>query len=80
MKSKFLKYNADKVELWLFVSMLLVAAMIILGGATRLTNSGLSITEWAPIKGILPPLNNQSWVSEFEKYKLIPEFLVIGLV
>jgi len=75
MKSKFLKYNTDKVELWLFVSMLLVAAMIILGGATRLTNSGLSITEWAPIKGILPPLNNQSWVSEFEKYKLIPEFL-----
>ena len=56
MKSKFLKYNADKVELWLFVSMLLVAAMIILGGATRLTNSGLSITEWAPIKGFCPLL------------------------
>lgn len=65
----------DRVELWLFISMILVVAMIVLGGATRLTNSGLSITEWAPIKGMLPPLNNQAWISEFEKYKLIPEFL-----
>ena len=75
MREKILKPNVDKVELWLFVSMMLVATMIVLGGATRLTNSGLSITEWAPIKGMLPPLNNQAWLIEFEKYKLIPEFL-----
>ena len=54
---------------------LLVIAMIVLGGATRLTNSGLSITEWRPISGALPPLNQSAWLSEFEKYKQIPEFL-----
>jgi len=54
---------------------LLVAAMIVLGGATRLTNSGLSITEWAPIKGALPPLSLEAWQSEFQKYQQIPEFM-----
>jgi len=53
---------------------ILVAAMIVVGGATRLTNSGLSITEWAPIRGALPPLSDAAWIAEFEKYKLIPEF------
>ena len=53
---------------------LLVAVMIVVGGATRLTNSGLSITEWAPISGALPPLSEAQWLSEFEKYKQIPEF------
>jgi len=62
------------VETWLLVMILLVVAIIIVGGATRLTNSGLSITEWAPIRGILPPLSNEAWLAEFEKYKLIPEF------
>jgi len=52
----------------------LVAAIIVVGGATRLTNSGLSITEWAPIRGILPPLSEAAWLVEFEKYKQIPEF------
>lgn len=62
------------VAIWLFIMILLVAAMIVIGGATRLTNSGLSITEWAPIKGALPPLSEAKWVAEFEKYKRIPEF------
>lgn len=53
---------------------LLVAVMIVLGGATRLTNSGLSITEWRPITGALPPLTHAQWAAEFEKYKQIPEF------
>jgi len=52
----------------------LVAAIVVVGGATRLTNSGLSITEWAPIRGMLPPLSSEAWLSEFEKYKRIPEF------
>lgn len=62
------------VTLWLFIMMGLVALMIVIGGATRLTNSGLSITEWAPIRGALPPLSDAAWLSEFEKYKQIPEF------
>jgi len=62
------------VEYWLLFMIVLVAAMIVVGGATRLTNSGLSITEWAPIRGALPPLSTEAWVAEFEKYKLIPEF------
>ncbi len=62
------------VTLWLLSMMGLVALMIVIGGATRLTNSGLSITEWAPIRGALPPLSDAAWLSEFEKYKQIPEF------
>jgi len=54
--------------------MVLVALIIVIGGATRLTNSGLSITEWAPIRGALPPFTHEAWLAEFEKYKLIPEF------
>jgi len=62
------------VETWLLFMMFLVVAIIVVGGATRLTNSGLSITEWAPIRGMLPPLSEESWLAEFEKYKRIPEF------
>ncbi|MEP3653364.1 MAG: COX15/CtaA family protein [Litorimonas sp.] len=62
------------IEAWLIFMIVLVAAMIVVGGATRLTNSGLSITEWAPIRGALPPLSTEAWMAEFEKYKLIPEF------
>lgn len=59
---------------WLLALAVLVAAMILLGGATRLTDSGLSITEWAPIRGILPPLSEAAWEGEFAKYREIPEF------
>lgn len=59
---------------WLLATLIAVMAMIVLGGATRLTNSGLSITEWKPISGALPPLSHEAWLSEFEKYKQIPEF------
>ena len=54
---------------WLTVSLFLVLLMVIIGGLTRLTNSGLSITEWELFKGILPPLNNSSWNAYFELYK-----------
>lgn len=66
--------TAKFLSFWLFVMMVLVMAMIVLGGATRLTNSGLSITEWKPITGALPPLSQAAWLAEFEKYKQIPEF------
>lgn len=59
---------------WLSVVTLLVFAMIVLGGVTRLTNSGLSMTEWKPITGWLPPLSHEAWVAEFERYKTFPEY------
>lgn len=62
------------MALWLFVMCALVAAMVIVGGATRLTDSGLSITEWKPVTGAVPPLSDAAWLSEFEKYKTIPEY------
>ncbi len=66
------------VRLWLYVICLLVFAMVMVGGATRLTDSGLSITEWKLFLGIFPPLSHAQWVSEFEKYKLIPEYSQIN--
>lgn len=63
---------------WLFVSLILVLFIIIIGGLTRLTNSGLSITEWELIKGILPPLNKDEWETYFESYKMIPQYKLIN--
>lgn len=62
------------MAVWLFIMCGLVAAMVIVGGATRLTDSGLSITEWRPVTGAIPPLSEQHWLEEFEKYKQIPEY------
>lgn len=62
------------IRLWLIVMFVLVAAMIALGGATRLTGSGLSITEWKPVTGAIPPMDAAGWQAEFDKYKLIPQF------
>ena len=75
MSRMSLKTQHRSIAIWLFVMILLVAAIIVIGGTTRLTNSGLSITEWAPIRGVLPPLSDSQWVAEFEKYKKIPEFM-----
>ncbi len=62
------------IAVWLIVMCGLVAAMVIVGGATRLTDSGLSITEWRPVTGAIPPLSEAAWLAEFEKYKQIPEY------
>ena len=70
--------NRKMVRYWLYLIATMVAAMVIVGGATRLTDSGLSITEWKPLLGIFPPLSNADWLSEFEKYKLIPEYSQIN--
>ena len=67
-------YPSRALPLWLGFMCALVTAMIVVGGATRLTNSGLSITEWKPITGAIPPLSLGEWALEFEKYKQIPEF------
>ncbi|WP_409647403.1 COX15/CtaA family protein [Sphingorhabdus sp.] len=63
---------------WLMFVAGLVFVMVVVGGITRLTESGLSITEWKPITGTLPPLNEASWAAEFEKYKQIPEYTEIN--
>ncbi|TFK29220.1 electron transfer protein 1 [Coprinopsis marcescibilis] len=63
---------------WLLFSSTLVFAVIVVGGVTRLTESGLSITEWRPITGILPPLNHDEWMTEFNKYKATPEFKLMN--
>jgi cytochrome c oxidase assembly protein subunit 15 len=59
---------------WLMVVALLVAAMVTLGGLTRLTGSGLSITQWQPVTGIIPPMSNRAWQMDFEKYRQIPQY------
>jgi heme a synthase len=66
------------VEAWLWFSAALVFVMIVVGGATRLTDSGLSITEWKPILGAIPPLNDGDWQAAFEKYKQIPEYAIVN--
>ncbi|KAH7931369.1 COX15-CtaA-domain-containing protein [Leucogyrophana mollusca] len=63
---------------WLLFSSALVFAVIVVGGVTRLTESGLSITEWKPITGIMPPLSSEDWNIEFEKYKATPEFKLLN--
>jgi len=62
------------VRFWLYAVAALVLAMVLVGGATRLTESGLSITEWRPVMGTLPPLNEAQWQNEFEKYQAIPQY------
>jgi cytochrome c oxidase assembly protein subunit 15 len=71
------KSQADRmrpVRRWLYVIAALVALMVALGGTTRLTDSGLSITEWKPVTGIVPPVADADWRAEFEKYKSIPQY------
>lgn len=62
------------VRIWLWIVAAMVFVMVIVGGATRLTESGLSITEWKPVTGAIPPLSAEAWQSEFEKYKQIPQY------
>jgi heme a synthase len=63
---------------WLLGVAMLVFAMVVVGGITRLTESGLSITEWKPVTGALPPLNEAQWLAEFEKYRQIPEYQLLN--
>ena len=66
------------IRVWLFAVAGLVIAMIVIGGATRLTDSGLSITEWLPLLGAIPPLSQQDWLLAFEKYRQIPEYELVN--
>lgn len=71
--------DARAVALWLFAVAALVALMVVIGGLTRLTESGLSMVEWKPITGWLPPLSDAAWAAEFEKYKQFPEYQKINI-
>src|SRR5256885_6009621 len=62
------------VRWWLIVVAALIALMVLVGGATRLTESGLSIVEWKPVTGTLPPLNQEQWTQAFDAYKTIPQY------
>ena len=62
------------VARWLWIVAALIVAMVVVGGITRLTESGLSITQWKPISGIVPPLTTAQWQAEFDGYKRIPEY------
>ncbi len=66
------------LRVWLFIVSGLVLAMIVVGGATRLTDSGLSITEWLPLLGAIPPLTDTDWQIAFEKYQQIPEYHLVN--
>jgi heme a synthase len=70
--------NPRRLAHWLFAVAGLVFAIVVVGGITRLTESGLSITEWKPVSGVIPPLNQADWTAEFEKYKKIPEYILIN--
>lgn len=66
-------HHCRAVRVWLFCVAALVFAMVLVGGATRLTESGLSIVEWKPVTGALPPLSQSDWQAEFNKYRTIPQ-------
>lgn len=74
-----LQANRDKkVANWLLIGVVMVIIQIVLGGITRLTGSGLSITEWEVVTGALPPLSEESWMQEFEKYRETPQFQLLN--
>lgn len=70
--------SSQKTIFWFAATLFLVWCMVMLGGATRLTHAGLSITEWKPITGAIPPLSEIDWLQEFHKYQLTPEFKLIN--
>jgi cytochrome c oxidase assembly protein subunit 15 len=70
--------NRRAVRYWLYTVLVVMFALFLVGGGTRLTDSGLSITEWKPIHGVIPPLNEAQWQEELEKYRQIPEYQQIN--
>nr|AQQ74736.1 hypothetical protein [uncultured bacterium] len=66
--------SSRTVATWLLIGVFMITIQVLLGGITRLTGSGLSITEWKPIMGALPPMNEQDWKTSFEKYKQIAQY------
>ena len=74
METSMVKKKSNAVAIWLLTGVGMIIVQVLLGGITRLTGSGLSITEWKPILGALPPMNEQAWLIAFEQYKEIGQF------
>ncbi len=80
-KFKIMKNQQNKlVIIWLLTGCLLIFMMVIIGGITRLTNSGLSMVEWNLIMGVVPPLNEQEWLTIFNQYKQFPEYQQVNFM
>ncbi len=62
---------------WILIGVFMLLVQVILGGITRFTGSGLFITEWNVVTGTLPPLNDQQWAQEFDKYRQTPQYLLL---
>jgi cytochrome c oxidase assembly protein subunit 15 len=73
------RHGAGAVAVWLFACCGLIFAMVVVGGGTRLTLSGLSITEWNPVTGVVPPLSRAEWLAEFARYRQVPEYRAVHL-
>jgi cytochrome c oxidase assembly protein subunit 15 len=77
--TSFLRSDRSRaVAVWLFAVAVLVLAMVVVGGSTRLTGSGLSITQWRPVTGALPPLSQADWQAEFARYQTIPQYQLVN--
>ncbi len=73
-----LKANAQAIARWLFIVALMVVAIVAVGGVTRLTESGVSITEWKPVTGTIPPITDAQWQAEFAAYRATPQYQLIN--
>lgn len=78
MSEIFPQRSSKPVAVWLLIGVGMIVIQILLGGVTRLTGSGLSITEWDVITGTLPPMNEQQWIVEFDKYKQTPQYSLLN--
>jgi cytochrome c oxidase assembly protein subunit 15 len=77
--TSFLRSDRSRaVAIWLLAVAVIVLAMVVVGGSTRLTGSGLSITEWKPVRGAIPPLGAAQWQAEFAHYQAIPQYQLIN--
>jgi heme a synthase len=77
--TSFLRSDRSRpVAIWLLAIAFLVLCMVVVGGATRLTGSGLSITQWKPISGVIPPLSQKAWMAEFANYQRIPQYQLVN--
>jgi heme a synthase len=74
MPDASMTYHLHAVRLWLFAVAAMIFLTLVVGGATRLTESGLSIVEWKPVTGVLPPMSQGDWQAEFTKYQAIPQY------
>lgn len=78
MNNQLVSRRTRPVALWLLVGVFMIMVQVLLGGITRLTGSGLSITDWDPIMGAIPPLNHQDWLAAFHKYQQTPQFRLMN--